>query len=77
MINSIKNYIKILEILNSLEMDHPINKSGKKPKISDLEVVSLSFTSEYMSIDSENSLFRQINRVDLPYSIERSQYNKR
>lgn len=77
MLNLVKNYIKILEVLNSLEMERPINKSGRKPKMSDLEVVALSFTAEYMSIDSESSLFRQISGVDLPNLIERSQYNKR
>jgi hypothetical protein len=77
MINLIKNYIKILEALKSLDMDVPLSKLGRKPKMTDLEVVALSFTAEYMSIDSENSLFRQINLMDLPNLIERSQYNKR
>jgi hypothetical protein len=30
---------------------------GEKVKISDIEFVALSLTSEYMSIDSENDLF--------------------
>jgi hypothetical protein len=29
--------------------------------MTDLEVVALSLTSEFMSIDSENSLFKEIN----------------
>lgn len=77
MLNLVKNYIKILEVLNSLEMEHPLNKSGRKPKMSDLEVVALSFTAEYMSIDSESSLFRQLDNTYLPNLIERSQFNKR
>lgn len=77
MINIAKNYIKVLEVLNSLEIEKPTNKAGRKPKMTDLEVIALSFTAEYMSIDSENSLFRQLHNVDLPNLIERSQYNKR
>lgn len=77
MINIAKNYIKILEVLNSLEIEQCTYKAGRKPKMSDLEVVALSFTAEYMSIDSENSLFGQLHNVDLPNLIERSQYNKR
>jgi hypothetical protein len=50
---------------------------GKKQKMSDLEVVALSLTSEFMSSDSENSLFKQINQVEIPNLIERSQFNKR
>lgn len=77
MSNIAKNYFKILEVLNSLNIQQEINKPGRKSKMSDLEVVALSFTAEYMSIDSENSLFRQLSDVDLPNLIERSQYNKR
>lgn len=77
MLNIVKNYFKILEVLNSLDMHPERNKLGRKAKMSDLEVVALSFTSEYMSIDSENSLFRQLSDLSLPNLIERSQYNKR
>lgn len=77
MINIVKNYFKILEVLNSLDISQEINKAGRKAKMSDIEVVALSFTAEYMSIDSENSLFRQLTDLSLPNLIERSQYNKR
>jgi hypothetical protein len=77
MINIVKNYSKILEVLNSLKIEQCKNKLGRKAKMSDLEVIALSLTAEYMSIDSENSLFRQISELDLPNLIERSQYNKR
>ncbi|MDP2686307.1 MAG: IS982 family transposase [Aequorivita sp.] len=50
---------------------------GRKQKMSDLEVVALSLTSEFMSIDSENSLFKQIDNIVIPNLIERSQFNKR
>jgi hypothetical protein len=45
--------------------------------MSDLEVVALSLTAEFMSIDSENSLFKEINKQQIPNLIERSQFNKR
>ncbi|MCA4794519.1 MULTISPECIES: IS982 family transposase [Flavobacteriaceae] len=50
---------------------------GRKQKMSDLEVVALSLTAEFMSIDSENSLFKQLNQAEIPNLIERSQFNKR
>ena len=45
--------------------------------MSDIEVVALSLTAEFMSIDSENSLFKQISLGEIPNLIERSQFNKR
>jgi hypothetical protein len=45
--------------------------------MSDLEVVALSLTAEFMSIDSENSLFKQINSNEISNLIERSQFNKK
>jgi len=45
--------------------------------MSDIEVIALSFTAEYMSIDSENSLFTQLNGAGITNLIERSQFNKR
>ena len=45
--------------------------------MSDLEVVALSLTAEFMSIDSENSLFKQLNQAEIPNLIERSQFNKK
>jgi hypothetical protein len=45
--------------------------------MSDIEVVALSLTAEYMSIDSENDLFKQLTSSSIPNLIERSQFNKR
>lgn len=50
---------------------------GRKQKMSDLEVVALSLTAEFMSIDSENSLFKLLLPSEIPNLIERSQFNKR
>jgi hypothetical protein len=45
--------------------------------MSDLELVALNITAEYMSINSELHLFRCISGADLDGKIERSVYNKR
>jgi hypothetical protein len=79
------NFDKILEVLKSIlqkEVDSLGNfpKVGKKPKFSDLEVISLNLTSEYLSIDSENLLFKKLDnqyREDFPNLIDRTQYNRR
>ena len=79
------NFDKILEVLKSIlqsEVDSSGNfpKVGKKPKFSDLEVISLNLTSEYLSIDSENLLFKKLqNQYEraFPNIIDRTQYNRR
>lgn len=78
MSNIVKNYFRVLKVLSSLNCNLE-NKSGvgRKKKMSDLEVVALSLTSEFMSIDSENSLFKEISKQQIPNLIERSQFNKR
>lgn len=78
MSNIVKNYLRVLEVISSLNCEL-IYKSGvgRKQKMSDLEAVALSLTAEFMSIDSENSLFKQINQAEIPNLIERSQFNKR
>ena len=78
MSNIVKNYFKILEVISSLNCVSELKKgAGRKSKMSDLEVVALSLTAEFMSIDSENSLFKQIGSDSIPNLIERSQFNKR
>ena len=78
MSNIVKNYFKVLEVISSLNCGS-FYKSGvdRKEKMSDLEIVALSLTAEFMSIDSENSLFKQITINEIPNLIERSQFNKR
>ena len=78
MSNIVKNYFRVLEVISSLNCKLE-NKSdvGRKQKMSDFEVVALSLTAEFMSIDSENSLFKEINKQEIPNLIERSQFNKR
>ena len=78
MTNIVKNYFKVLEVIRSLNCEL-VSKSGigRKEKMSDIEIVALILTAEFMSIDSENSLFKQINQHEIPNLIERSQFNKR
>jgi hypothetical protein len=78
MSNIVKNYFRVLEVIRSLNCKSE-NKTnvGRKQKISDLEVVALSLTAEFMSIDSENSLFKEIDKQQMPNLIERIQFNKR
>ena len=45
--------------------------------MSDIEVVALSLTAEYMSKGSENDLFKKLKGCAIINLIERSQYNKR
>ncbi|MFV0140919.1 IS982 family transposase, partial [Empedobacter falsenii] len=53
------NYDKILEVLKSLDLESEnFLFQIRKPRLSDLEIVALNLTSEYMSIDSEYQLFR-------------------
>lgn len=48
-----------------------------KPKLSDLELISLIILAEFKSIDSEHQLFREIKGWEIETKIERSIYNRR
>ena len=78
MSNIVKNYLRVLEVISSLNCESEFKSGvGRKEKMSDLEVVALSLTAEFMSIDSENSLFKLVTPNDISNLIERSQFNKR
>ena len=78
MSNIVKNYLRVLEVISSLNCELEFKSGiGRKDKMSDLEVVALSLTAEFMTIDSENSLFKQLSSNEIPNLIERSQFNKR
>lgn len=62
MTNIVKNYLRILEIISSLSYELEFKSGvGRKAKMSDLKVVTFILTAKFMSICSENSLFKQIN----------------
>lgn len=79
------NFDKVFHTIKSLQL--PIfDQSGNIPKprprsyFSDLEVIALSLTGEYMSLDSENRLFNKI-KSNYPGAflaiIGRSRFNRR
>ena len=79
------NFDKIHQTIKSLDLDFfdergNVPKPGNTPQFSDLEVISLSLTAEYMSLDSENWLFNKIKADyadDFPRLIERTRFNRR
>jgi hypothetical protein len=76
--NIVKNYLRVLKVISSLNCELEFKSDvGRKPKIYNLEIVTLSLTAEFMSIDSENSLFKQVSSNDILKLIDRSQFNKR
>lgn len=70
------NYVKILETLRMLSDKNNFLSQQRKPKLSDIELIAVDLTSEYMSIDSEYQLFRILPDL-LKEKIERSVYNRR
>ncbi len=75
--NLIQNYKIILKEL-TINCQHITTSSKIRiPKLSDMELVALYITAEYMSIGSELQLFRCLKGSELEYRIERSVYNKR
>ena len=71
-----QGYKKILNVLELFSEHEILNYQRRKPKMSDLEVISLNLTAEYLSIDSELQLFRKLPN-SLINKIERSVYNCR
>ncbi|PTT76692.1 MULTISPECIES: IS982 family transposase [unclassified Chryseobacterium] len=70
------NYEKILEVLKKLELDSEnFLFQIRKPKLTDLRIIAINLTSEYMSIDSEHQLFR-ILPVEIKSLIEQSVCNR-
>ena len=72
--NFIENYDKILEVLATITEKEQFLRQNRKPK--DIELIAMNLTAEYMGIDSECKLFRDIPEY-LFAKIERSVYNKR
>ena len=70
------NYAKILETLQQVESKMNFLNQKRKPKLSDIELISIDLTSEFMGIDSERDLFRKLP-TSLTSKIERSVFNRR
>lgn len=70
------NYERILKVLQKISKEQLLIYQRRQPKMSDLELISLSLTAEFMGIDSENDLFRRLPKT-ISTKIERSVYNRR
>src|SRR5690606_748858 len=57
------NYERILEVLRKISTDRQLPVQRRRPAMSDLEIISLSLTAEYLGIDSENDLFESFHHV--------------
>lgn len=79
------NFDKFYQITKSLfksEVDRHLNFQfyAVKPKMNDLEIISLSCCMESLSIDSENLLWSKLKKEyssDFPNLIDRTRFNRR
>jgi hypothetical protein len=65
-----------LEVLRKISKDQFLSYQRRTLKMSDLELIILSYTSEFLGIDRENDLFRKLPE-SIFLKIERSVYNRR
>lgn len=77
MSNMEANYKLILKELRKISENENLYFKPIKPKLSDLELISLIILAEFKSIDSEHQLFREIKGFEIEPRIERSVYNRR
>lgn len=77
MSNLVASYKFILNELQKISETDNFYFKPIKPKLSDIELISLILVAEFKSIDSEYQLFREIKGFEIAHKIERSVYNKR
>ena len=65
-----------METLQSVETRMNFLNQKRKPSVSDIELIIIDLTSEFMGIDSERDLFRK-PPFTLISKIERNVYNRR
>ncbi|MBP6377844.1 MAG: hypothetical protein KA289_00545 [Kaistella sp.] len=70
-------YDFILNELRKLALNENFYFKPIKPKLSDLELIAINISAEYLSLDSEYQLFRYLSNSKLKGMIERSVYNRR
>ncbi len=75
--NFIQSYELILYHLKELQLNTNPFMQIRQPRLSNIELIAMNFTAEYMSIDSECQLFRIIDHSFLEPLIDRSVYNRR
>lgn len=71
------SYKLILKELREISDSENLYFKPIKPKLPDLELISLIILAEFRSIDSECQLFREIKGLEIESKIERSVYNRR
>jgi len=71
------NYDKILEVLKNNVDSYCFTPQNRSPKLSDIELVAIDLTAQYMSIDSEHQLFRILKSISFENLIDRTVYNRR
>lgn len=70
-------YKLILKEIRKISENENLYFKPTKPKLSDLELISLIILTKFKSIDSEYQLFREIKGFEIESKIERSVYNRR
>jgi hypothetical protein len=75
--NLLQNYKIIFDKLTKICSHIESFSQIRQPKLSNIELVALNLTAEYMSYNSELQLFRTVKGTELEDKIERSVYNKR
>jgi hypothetical protein len=71
------SYELILNELRTISTKENFYYKPVTPKLSDLELISMTILAEFKSIDSEYQLFRDLQGTKLEGKIERSVYNRR
>jgi len=71
------NYNKILETLQLNIDESNFITQRRKPKLSDIELIAIDLTAEYMGVDSEHQLFRDLQSTRFFNLIDRTVYNRR
>lgn len=75
--NLVASYKLILSELSKIVDKAILYFKPIKPKLSDIELISLIILAEFKSIDSEHQLFRDIKGFEIESKIARSGYNRR
>ena len=65
-----------MEVLREISESEQFLRQPRNPRLSDLELIGVNLTAEYLGIDSEHDLFRKLP-VSLSTKVERSVYNRR
>ena len=65
-----------MEVLREVSDSEQFLRQQRRPRLSDLELIGLNLTAEYLGIDSEHDLFRRLPD-SISKKIDRSVYNRR